>query len=91
MLLERRAPQGDQVHDRKNLRLLEITLFLRAVIALLLPSRFRLLRLWLAAPYVKHLTNRRSGPLLAPYLALLDAVEVLAVVRGGLRNRILVL
>lgn len=66
-------------------------LFLRALVALLLPRRLGLVRLWLAAPYIKHLTDRRSGPLLAPYLALLDAVEVLAVVRGGLRNRVLVL
>ena len=62
-------------------------LLFRFLIALLLPKRWGALRLMLAAPYVVHLTDRRTGPLLAPYLLALDAVEVLAVVRGAIRYR----
>jgi hypothetical protein len=63
----------------------------RAVLALLLPRRWWPVQWWLAAPYVDMLTNRRSGPLLAPYLVLHDLVEVVAVVRGGVRYRTFVL
>lgn len=63
----------------------------RAVLALALPKRWRLLRWWLAAPYVAHLTDRRSGPLLAPYLILHDLVETTAVVRGAIRYRTFIL
>ena len=62
----------------------------RAALALLLPSRYWYLRWWLAAPYVMHLTNRRTGPLLAPYLIAHDLVEVSACVRGSLRYKVLV-
>jgi len=62
-------------------------LFLRFVVALALPRRLEPLRLALAAPYVVHLTDRRTGPLLAPYLLALDAVEVFAVLRGAIRYR----
>lgn len=63
----------------------------RFLAALALPRRLGPLRLYLAAPYVKHLTTRRTGPLLAPYLLALDLAEVLAVVRGAIRYRVLVL
>jgi GT2 family glycosyltransferase len=63
----------------------------RFLVALALPRRLGMLRLYLAAPYVKHLTDRRTGPLLAPYLLALDLAEVLAVVRGAIRYRVLVL
>jgi glycosyltransferase involved in cell wall biosynthesis len=62
--------------------------FVRFVVALLLPRRFGPLRLMLAAPYVSYLTERRTGPLLAPYLIALDAVEVAAILRGAIRYRI---
>lgn len=62
-------------------------LFFRFLVALALPRRLGALRLFLAAPYVVHLTDRRTGPLLAPYLVALDAVEVFAVLRGALRYR----
>ncbi len=63
----------------------------RAGLALCLPRRCWLVRLWLAAPYVVHVTNRRSGPLLAPYILLHDLVEVQAIVRGAVRHRTFVL
>ena len=63
----------------------------RAALALLVPRRFWWLRWWLAAPYVMRLTNRRSGPLLAPYLIVHDLVEVTACVRGSIRYRVLVI
>lgn len=66
-------------------------LLARAALALALPRRWWPVRLWLAAPYVVHLTDRRSGPLLAPYLVLHDLVETQAIVRGALRYRVLVL
>jgi glycosyltransferase involved in cell wall biosynthesis len=62
--------------------------FVRFVVALLLPRRLGPLRVMLAAPYVTYLTDRRTGPLLAPYLIALDAVEVAAIVRGAIRYRI---
>lgn len=60
-------------------------------LALALPRWMGPVRLFLAAPYVKHLTNRRTGPLLSPYLLALDVAEVLAVVRGAIRYRVFVL
>jgi glycosyltransferase involved in cell wall biosynthesis len=63
----------------------------RFLVALILPRWLGPIRLYLAAPYVKHLTDRRTGPLLAPYLLALDLGEVLAVVRGAIRYRVLVL
>lgn len=63
----------------------------RFLVALALPRRLGVIRLYLAAPYVTYLTNRRTGPLVAPYLLALDLAEVLAVVRGAIRYRVLVL
>jgi GT2 family glycosyltransferase len=63
----------------------------RAGLALLVPKRFWWLRWWLAAPYVVRLIERRSGPLLAPYLILYDLIEVVSCVRGSLRYRVLVI
>jgi glycosyltransferase involved in cell wall biosynthesis len=65
--------------------------FFRFLVALALPRRLGPLRLYLAAPYVAYLTGRRTGPLMAPYLIALDLGEVIAVVRGGIRYRVLVL
>jgi GT2 family glycosyltransferase len=62
-----------------------------ALVALVLPARLRWLRLALAAPYVRYLVARRSGPLLAPYLVLRDGIELATLVRGSLRYRTLVL
>ena len=64
---------------------------LRALVALALPRRLWLLRVWLASPYVVRLVKRRSGPLLAPYVITRDAVEIATMVRGSLRYRTLVL
>ena len=66
-------------------------LLFRFVVAWLLPRRLWPLRLWLASPYVVYLSDRRTGPLLAPYLLALDLVEVVAVVRGAIRYRTFVL
>ena len=63
----------------------------RALVALLLPRRLWWLRWWLAAPYVVKLVERRSGPLLAPYIVLHDAVEIATLVRGSLRYRVVVI
>jgi glycosyltransferase involved in cell wall biosynthesis len=63
----------------------------RFVVALALPRALGPVRLYLAAPYVEYLTARRTGPLLAPYLLAVDLAEVLAVVRGAIRYRVLVL
>ena len=61
------------------------------LVALLLPRRLGLLRAMLAAPYVRRLVVRRSGPLLAPYIVAYDLVELGTMVRGSLRYRTLVL
>ena len=63
----------------------------RFLVALALPRRLGPVRLYLAAPYVAHLTGRRTGPLLAPYLLALDLGEMLAILRGAIRYRVLVL
>lgn len=61
-----------------------------ALLAVLLPRRLRPLSLVLAAPYLRRLVWRRTGPLLAPYIAACDLVELYAVVRGAVRARVLV-
>jgi glycosyltransferase involved in cell wall biosynthesis len=61
------------------------------LVALVLPRWLGPLRLYLAAPYVRYLTDRSTGPLLAPYLLALDLAEVLAILRGAIRHRVLVL
>jgi glycosyltransferase involved in cell wall biosynthesis len=66
-------------------------IFVRALVALVMPRRLWWLRWWLAAPYVAFLVERRSGPLLAPYLIAHDAIEVGSCVRGSLRYRVLVI
>ena len=65
----------------------ELTRFLLAVVV---ARRSRLLPLLLALPYARHLALRRSGPLLAPFLLAVDLVELAAVVKGAIRNRVLV-
>jgi glycosyltransferase involved in cell wall biosynthesis len=62
-----------------------------AALAVALPRRALLLRLLLAWPYARRRFVRRSGPLLAPYLVAIDVIEVAAMVRGSLRDRVLVL
>jgi GT2 family glycosyltransferase len=70
-------------------------LLVRALLALALPRLPRPLRLWLAAPYARHLLLRGSrdggGPPAAPWYALYDLVELAAVVRGAVRYRTAVL
>ena len=63
----------------------------RALIALALPRRLWWLRWWLAAPYVVRLAERRSGPLLAPYIVVHDALEIATLLRGSARYRTLVI
>jgi GT2 family glycosyltransferase len=63
-------------------------LLTRFLVALALPRRLGPIRLALAAPYVRHLTDRRTGPLLAPYLLAVDLVEVAAILRGAVRYRV---
>lgn len=67
-------------------------LLLRALVALVLPRRLRLLRSWLAGAYLAHLVGRGraegGGLLAAPYYALHDLVELVAVVRGAVRYRV---
>ncbi len=66
-------------------------LLVRALVASVLPRRWRLLRAWLAAPYFVHLLERGrvegGGVLLAPYFALHDLVELVAVSRAAIRYR----
>ncbi len=66
-------------------------LLARALLALLMRRRSRLLALWLGAPYARHLLLRGErdggGPAAAPFYVLQDLVEVVAVVRGALRYR----
>ena len=65
-------------------------LLFRALGAVLFRRRLGPLAIYLAAPYVKFLTDRRTGPLLAPYLFARDVVEVAAVLRGAVQARIFV-
>src|SRR3954469_1169725 len=66
-------------------------MLMRLVLAALFPRRLWPVKYWLVAPYVHHLTNRRSGPVLVPYLLLHDVVETIAVLRGAVRYRTLVI
>ena len=63
----------------------------RALLALLLPSRWAAVRNWLAYPYLRDVWARGrtqgGGPLLAPYFVLVDLVEIWAVARGAIRYR----
>ncbi len=61
---------------------------LRALLALLLPRRWWPISVALAAPYIKRLAWRRSGPLLAPYLIAVDLTEMAGVLRGAIRERV---
>jgi GT2 family glycosyltransferase len=63
----------------------------RALLALVLPERMRWIRWWLAAPYVVRLVDRRSGPLLAPFIVTRDLVEIASLLRGSVRYRTLVI
>lgn len=69
-------------------------LLLRALLGLLLSRRFRPAIL-LAYPYARNVLRRTAGagspPSHAPYLALQDAVELYATIRGALRHRVPVL
>jgi GT2 family glycosyltransferase len=66
-------------------------LLVRALIALVLPRRWRLVRAWLGYPYLIHLFDRGrvegGGPLLTPYYALYDLVELAATARQAVRHR----
>jgi GT2 family glycosyltransferase len=66
-------------------------LLVRALLAALLPRRWRLVRVWLAGPYAVHLAQRGriegGGLPLAPYFALHDLVELTAVARAAVRYR----
>jgi GT2 family glycosyltransferase len=66
-------------------------LLVRALLALLLRRRSRLLALWLGAPYVRHLLLRGErdggGPGAAPFYLVHDLVEMAAVLRGAARYR----
>lgn len=66
-------------------------LLVRALLALLVRRRLRLLALWLGVPYVRHLLKRGEaeggGVRAAPFYALYDLVELLAVARGAVRYR----
>ena len=89
--LYRRHPEmrGNLVHSlfwRQNHWLLA-----RFLLALALPRRLGAVRLALAAPYVAYLTDRRTGPLIAPYLLAVDAVEVAAILRGAVRYRVAII
>ena len=70
-------------------------LLARALVALAFPRLPRPLRLWLAAPYARHLLLRGSrdggGPVAAPWYALHDLVELFSVLRGAVRHRTLVI
>jgi GT2 family glycosyltransferase len=66
-------------------------LLVRALVGLALRRRARPLALWLAAPYARHLLERGrtdgGGPLAAPFHAVHDVVELVAVARGAVRYR----
>jgi GT2 family glycosyltransferase len=61
------------------------------LLAFMLPRRLSFVRRMLAAAYTYRLVNRRSGPLIAPYLILHDLVEMQAVTQGAIKNRVLIL
>lgn len=62
----------------------------RALMAMAVPGRWWWIRWWLAAPYVTRLVQRRSGPALAPFIVLRDAIEIATLLRGSWRYRTLV-
>jgi GT2 family glycosyltransferase len=66
-------------------------LLVRALLALLLRRRSRMLALWLGAPYVRHLLIRGErdggGARAAPFYLVHDLVEMVTVLRGALRYR----
>lgn len=66
-------------------------LLARALAALLVPKRFALVRVWLAAPYLIQLAQRAraegGSPLIAPWYFAHDLAEMYAVARGAVRNR----
>lgn len=66
-------------------------LLVRALVALALPRRHRLLKFWLGGPYLAHLVDRGridgGGPTAAPFYALHDVIELAAVARGAIRYR----
>jgi GT2 family glycosyltransferase len=71
-------------------------LLVRALLALPLPRRLRPIGLLLAWPYLSHVMERirqesAGNPLLVPYYVLHDLVELLAVARGAVRYRTLLL
>ena len=67
----------------------------RALLGLLLPTRWAPVRNWLMYPYVREIWSRGrvrgGGPLLAPYYVLCDLVETFAVARAAIRYRRLML
>lgn len=74
-------------------------LLVRALLAIILPRRWRGLRLWLASPYLRALVGRGreegAGPafsaVLAPFYLAVDLAELSAMVRGSVRYRTLIL
>jgi GT2 family glycosyltransferase len=70
-------------------------LFFRALTALLVPVRWHPVRNWLMYPYLRTLWGRGKveggGLPLAPYFAVYDLVEILAVVRAAVRTRTVML
>ncbi len=66
-------------------------LFFRALLAVVLPTRWHALRAWLAYPYLRDVWARGrvegGGPLLAPYFVLHDLIEIAAVARAAVRTR----
>ena len=67
-------------------------LLARALLAAVLPRRLRPVKAWLAVPYAVHLLERGrvegGGPLLAPYYAAHDLIELGASIRSSLRYRV---
>ena len=61
------------------------------VVGLMLRRRSRMLALLLCRPYLTRLLKRRTGPLLAPYILLVDLVEIGSVTVGAARSRVLVI
>jgi GT2 family glycosyltransferase len=60
-------------------------------VGVMLRRRSRLLALLLCRPYLTRLLWRRTGPLLAPYILLVDLVEIGSVATGAARSRVLVI